>query len=397
MIARAVIYLPDPTSREAAATQVAGRAMLVRTLLTCERAGIRQIGLPGLFRDPAAAATIAGNPRLRTTVVWLDGLVAQEARQWSGGPLLLLPANVLVDPLSVRRLTAERDPGEGIALEESKGSPSPILLAPPALTAELWDLLVAGAPLGDELEMRVRQGRMTLVAGAGFFVPVLDEASRSEAEATLFRSLGIEADSRVDRMINRRCSRWLTRFLIHLPVTPNQVSLLSLALGLASAWMLWAATPASAATGLALYMLAVVVDHSDGEVARLTFQESAAGEWLDFAVDTLIHALLVLAMGVTASQVGGPLLVVAGACAAFGVTLSAFFARFLPEAPGPEDRVNTVLKGMGTRDLFYLVLVAFIVSLWQAPRALPVLVGLLAAGSQGYWLACLGRRWVTRR
>lgn len=146
---------------------------------------------------------------------------------------------------------------------------------------------------------------MTLVAGAGFFVPVLDDASRSEAEATLFRSLGIWADSRVDRVINRPCSRWLTRFLIRLPVTPNQVTLVSLGFGLAAAWELWGATPASALAGLILYMLAVVVDHSDGEVARLTFQEPTFGEWLDFTVDTVIHALLVLGMGVTASRTGG--------------------------------------------------------------------------------------------
>src|SRR3990172_2915538 len=120
-----------------------------------------------------------------------DRLDAEGARRWSGGPLLLLPPNVLLDPLSVRRLLAARDPGDGIALEESKGSFSPILLAPPALSAAIWDRLVEGAPLGDELELRVRQGRMTLVVGAGFFVPVLDEATRSQAEATLFRSLGI--------------------------------------------------------------------------------------------------------------------------------------------------------------------------------------------------------------
>ncbi|MBI3030926.1 MAG: CDP-alcohol phosphatidyltransferase family protein [Candidatus Rokubacteria bacterium] len=393
MTFRAVIYLSDSTSQAAAASQVAGRAMLVRTLMTAERAGVSRIGVPGRLRDAAVEARIAANPGLGAAVAWLDRLDAEGARRWSGGPLLLLPANVLLDPLSVRRLLAARDPGDGIALEESKGSLSPILLAPPALSAAVWDRLVEGAPLGDELELRVRQGRMTLVVGAGFFVPVLDEATRSQAEATLFRSLGISADSRVDRMINRRCSRWLTGLLIRLPVTPNQVTLLSLALGLGAAWMLWSATPASSLAGLALYMLAVVVDHSDGEVARLTFQESAFGEWLDFATDTVTHAALVLGMGVTASGIGGSVMVLAGASAALGVILSALFARFLPDGPARKERLATVLKRLGTRDLFYMVLVAFLLGLWFAPPVLPVLVGLLAVGSQGYWLTCLGRRY----
>lgn len=396
MTRRAVVYLPDTTSRAAAASQVAGRAMLVRTLLTAERAGVSRIGVPALFRDGALEARIAAHARLGAAVVWLDRLSSAQAGQWSSGPLLLLPANVLLDPLSLRRLLTKRDPGDGVVLEESKGSLSPILLAPAALSAALWDRLVEGAPLGDELEVRVRQGGMTLVVGAGFFVPVLDEASRGEAEATLFRSLGIGADSRVDRMINRRCSRWLTRLLIRLPVTPNQVTLVSLALGLGAAWMLWSATPVSALAGLILYMLAVVVDHSDGEVARLTFQESAFGQRLDFSVDTTIHAALVLGMGVTAGHVGGSVMVVAGAGAASGVILSALFARLLPEETARDERVVWVLKGLGTRDLFYLVLVAFLFGLWYAPPMLPGLVGLLAVGSQGYWLTCLLRRRVAR-
>ena len=396
MTHRAVVYLPEATSRAAAASRVAGRAMLVRTLLTCERGGVRQIGVPACLRDAAVEDRIASNPQLAAAVVWLDRLAPAQARQWSARPLLLVPANVLLDPLSLRRLLAERDPGEGVALEESKGSPSPILLAPVALVAAVWDRLVAGEPLGDELELRVRQGPMTLVVGAGYFVPVLDEASRSEAEATLFRSLGISADSRVDRIINRRCSRWLTRFLIRLPVTPNHVTLVSLALGLGAAWMLWSATPLSALAGLILYMLAVIVDHSDGEVARLTFQESAFGDRLDFVSDTMIHGALVLGMGVTASRAGGSVTVVAGAAAAFGVVLSALFARFLPETPR-EERLATVLKGLGTRDLFYVVLLAFLLGLWYAPQVLPLLVGVLAVGSQGYWLTCVLRRLVTRR
>jgi phosphatidylglycerophosphate synthase len=196
----------------------------------------------------------------------------------------------------------------------------------------------------------------------------------------------------VDLLINRRCSRLLTRLLVNFPVTPNQVSLTSLLLGLGGAWGFWWATPASALLGLVLYMLAVVADHSDGEIARLTFQESAFGEWLDFSIDTLIHALLVLGMGFTARAVGGALTVAAGGVAAFGVLLSALFTRLLSRETNGEERFGRFLRGLGNRDLFYLILVAFIGSLWVAPQLLPFLVGILAVGSQAYWLTCLVRR-----
>ena len=91
-----------------------------------------------------------------------------------------------------------------------------------------------------------------------------------------------------------------TRLALALGLTANQVSLSSLLVGLLAVWGFWHATPGSALAGLVLYAVAVVLDHSDGEVARLTHSESRLGEWLDVTSDTVIHALLVLAMGVTA-------------------------------------------------------------------------------------------------
>ena len=42
---------------------------------------------------------------------------------------------------------------------------------------------------------------------------------------------------------------------------------------------------------------------------------------------------------------------------------------------------------MANRDLFYLVIIASLISLWWLPSLLPWLVGLLAIGSHVYWLA----------
>jgi len=285
----------------------------------------------------------------------------------------------------------------GLRGREVGGCVLPVLLPPPNLLTSLWDRLVAGAPLGDELDIHLRQNRMTLVSGSGVMIPVTDGASREHAESVLYGSLGTEADSRVDLLVNRRCSRLLTRLLIRLPVTPNQVSLASLLLGLGGASGFWWATPTSALLGIILYMLAVVADHSDGEIARLTFQESAFGEWLDFSIDTLIHALLVLGMGFTAQAAGGPLAAAAGGVAAFGVVMSALGARLIFREAEGHGRLGRLLRGLGNRDFFYLVLVAFIAALWLAPGLLPFLVGILALGSQAYWLTCLLRRAMAAR
>lgn len=382
----AVVYLPDAASRQWALRAVAGRSVLLRVLMTAARAGVSQIGLPRVLAAEPVLSQIRRYPDLARAVFSLD------VRALGTGPLLLLPADAVVDPGSVTKLVEAGRNGIPVALEESKGTPAPALVIAAGQARTLSDRLVAGAPIGEELESYVRSGRVALVAGGGYFVPVTDPGSRREAEALLYRSLGTEADSLVDRLVNRRCSQLLTRLLVHLPpLTPNQVSLVSLALGLAAVWQFWDATAASALLGFLLYLMAVVADHSDGDLARLTFQETKLGHWLDVSVDTATNMLLVLGMAKTATAVGGQWMLLAGALAAFGIMMSALLVNFrLPRAarPGP---LGSALLRLGNRDPFYLVLICFIVLRWKAQWLLPWLVGLLAAGSQAYWLTCLAQ------
>ncbi len=382
----AVIYLSDAASLEWARRPLAGRSVLLRMILTAARAGVKEIGLPRILADNSLLSQIPRHSRLALSVFSL------EDRAFGSDPLLLLPAHGVVDPVSLRKLHEAGQQGIEAALEESKGSPAPVVVMAGEQARLLRDRLVAGAPIGEELESQVRSGRLRLFPGGGYFVPVTDAGSRREAEAVLYRSLGTEADSFVDRLINRRCSRLLTRFLVRLPVTPNVVTLLSLACGLTAAWQFWSATPGSALLGLLFFMLGVVADHSDGDIARLTFQESTLGRWLDLSVDTLTHALLVVSMAATASAIGGPLMFLAGAIAATGIIMSALFANLLLPRMERTRRLGGVLLRLGNRDPFYLALLCFILLLWKAQWALPYLIGLLAVGSQAYWLSCLVER-----
>ncbi|HSE94866.1 MAG TPA: hypothetical protein VLD61_03195, partial [Methylomirabilota bacterium] len=121
------------------------------------------------------------------------------------------------------------------------------------------------------------------------------------------------------------------------------------------------------------------------------------GGRLDFLVDVTMHAAAALAMGVTASRIDGGRSALAGLVAAAGIVLSAVCARWL-SAPRPtaDGTVVAILRTLGTRDGFYLVLAAFVLARMFAPTLLPVLVGLLAIGSQGFWLTCLVERLTTR-
>jgi len=208
-------------------------------------------------------------------------------------------------------------------------------------------------------------------------------------------SLGSPVDTRLDTLFHRRLSRPLTRLALALGLTANQVSLASLLVGLLAVWGFWHATPWSALAGLVLYAAAVVLDHSDGEVARLTHSESRLGEWLDVTSDTVIHALLVLAMGVTAQAAAGRAGIGLGALAASGVVVSAIVAKTSPRSGA--GGVGGFLDALGSRDGFYAMLVIFILALTFAPAGLSVLMIVVVAGSHAYWLIRLAYRLLAAR
>jgi phosphatidylglycerophosphate synthase len=197
-------------------------------------------------------------------------------------------------------------------------------------------------------------------------------------------------DSWLDRVFHRRLSQPVSRLAIRIGMSPNQVTLASLAAGLGGAWALAGGSAGAAALGLGLYLVAVVLDHADGEVARLTGTMSRVGHWLDIACDTAVHATLVLAMGVAAGRLGegsGPLL---GALAAAGVVASAAAASVWPlldAAAGPRGgRLARVLDGMGNRHGFYALLLAFVAAAAWTPGLLPALLVVVGIGSHAYWV-----------
>jgi hypothetical protein len=55
-------------------------------------------------------------------------------------------------------------------------------------------------------------------------------------------------------------------------------------------------------------------------------------------------------------------------------------------AAAAEDRIATFLNGLGTRDGFYAMLLAFFAAVTWAPSALPALMAVVAAGSHAYWV-----------
>jgi phosphatidylserine synthase len=102
------------------------------------------------------------------------------------------------------------------------------------------------------------------------------------------------------RFVNRRIGRVLAAVCWALGLSPNVVTAISAALTF-SAILALALYPPSWQLGVAVsaaLVLGYAFDSADGQVARLTGESSAAGEWLDHVVDATKAAALPLALAV---------------------------------------------------------------------------------------------------
>ena len=183
------------------------------------------------------------------------------------------------------------------------------------------------------------------------------KTSVATAEIQLLRSLGREGDSPIVRMIDRRISQALTKRLMYTTITPNQITLASATLGLCGAFLLAQPSHLWQLFGSLLFLLSTITDGCDGEIARLTFQESAFGAKLDVTMDNVVHFFLfpAIALGLYRYQ-HDPLYLVLGALALGGVLLS--MVVFLPYVLRQSyvDSARTRLhKSLASRDFAYFL------------------------------------------
>lgn len=99
------------------------------------------------------------------------------------------------------------------------------------------------------------------------------------------------------RPLDARLARALVRPLEGTAATPNHLTTIRLVLGLASALCLAQGGLAMANIGAFIFAFSNFVDHTDGELARLSGASSRFGHIYDLVCDALIHTLLFASLG----------------------------------------------------------------------------------------------------
>lgn len=155
-----------------------------------------------------------------------------------------------------------------------------------------------------------------------------------------------------------RLARRLVTPLVGTPVTPNHLTTLRLAIGLAGAWYLSLGEFWLCSLGAALIALSNLVDHTDGELARISGQSSKIGHLYDLACDALVTVLLFLGIGFYVAVHHPSMLVPAqwlGGLAGIAVALIFYLRMRIESMVGKSGTKQASMAGFETEDVLYLL------------------------------------------
>ena len=294
--------------------EIAGLTVLDRLVVTAHRAGCA----------PIFVVCDSAPPLVRAQAMGIAATVVRDIPQ-SEGAALMITGGVLVEPRDLERVIEAGGP-----LIAANGLPLPVKMNTPDPQP---------------------------VTASGVACAISDAASAREAERKLWSSLTSTSDGIVDRFFNRPVGRPISKLLIHTPVSPNQVSVVSILIGVVSAWFF---AVGNFVVGAIALQLSAIIDCVDGDLARALFKQSRWGKWHDLGGDQVVHfsVFAALGIGVARTHPSTPALWL-GASAALGVLLSfAVIVRALRQPASQRGPLlNKLLDATANRDFSVLLLV----------------------------------------
>jgi phosphatidylglycerophosphate synthase len=142
-------------------------------------------------------------------------------------------------------------------------------------------------------------------------------------------------------------------------VRPNHLTTLRLVVGVAGALMLARGTYTAMNVGALLIVISNFLDHTDGELARLSGKGSRLGHWYDLGSDALVTILLFSGMGLGAAVthpgfLGVPLFAL-GVVAGIAVALTFLMRAGIESMGGKSASKQGAWAGFETEDVLYLL------------------------------------------
>jgi phosphatidylglycerophosphate synthase len=372
-VRKAVVLATSPDSL----TVVAGLPLAMRAVLALHAAGVTEVAMAAGEQAPMLTRQL-DRRGLGDRVAWLG--TPDQAQAWAeADPVLVLAGPLLFDGGVLAPLCEAVRAGERRVIRAVAPSVGlRVVVCPGALVPALLGELDGGRRSLTEALARV--GGLdgpAVPLGDGLYAP-LDAAHPPAAlQAALFADLARRTaakDSYLAALIDRRLSRPVTALLLRSPITPSQITVISVALGLLGAAGLGTVSYVGRLGGVLALVASIVLDCVDGEVARARFQQSAAGARLDVIGDYVVNFAAFLGLAIGLARQGLPpgggwaiLALVGGVAMAMG-TMHRLFVRpaltqggdlhWAGDGEGFQaTRVAAFVEKIASRDYTYLLLV----------------------------------------
>jgi phosphatidylglycerophosphate synthase len=226
------------------------------------------------------------------------------------------------------------------------------------------------------------------------------------AEATIRRASYKDTDNTLARL-NRRISLPISIALIRTPLTPNQLSVLLVGLGFYSAWLFSLGHYWTGILAAFISLAASILDGCDGEIARLKYQESALGCWIETLGDYTYYVAIFVGLTIGAvRQTEVELFYWIGALALAGTLLSFAFLIYLRSriTAGRPERLHAIARErfkaeptVWSRLIWRLSFTAtrsampYGIFAFSLVYGLPAIVVLAAIGANVYWISLVAR------
>ena len=328
-----------------------GRPVLERTLLICQRAGIRRFVLevPAQVQGQILGSFSRFNhDRTIVIVESLSNYFAGPARSESRTPGILISGDLVFSSLQVAAVARTYS---------ARGVLSRMVSADPERSGQL-----AAGIIADLLACRSdRPAADSHADGSSLPFAVNGRPDdRAHAEYLLARSIRAETkakDGPMARWIDRRLSWRLSYYLARTPLKPNHVTIVNTLLGFLSAYLFTMGYSAQVA-GALLFLLVITLDGVDGEVARLKMQETDFGAALDLITDAIVNMAVVLGVILGCYRAGGSraylylLLLFVGGYALCAIASYRIVRLSVDNSP----RLAWLVERLTSRDFAYLLL-----------------------------------------
>jgi phosphatidylglycerophosphate synthase len=279
-----VLALPVPGA--APLDRLAGLGLALRATLTVKKERCAPLAL--VVADDAVGAAVAGDARVGAIEV-VRGAAVGALREAAGdGPFVLALHHRLVDPSVYRALReATLGPAEVAVVATADGRAiGPVLGSPSFLDA----IASSDGPLADRVlaaaDALVASGRARSLDVEGHWHARADEpAGRRRAFDALFDACRKSVDGLVSRHLNRHVSIAISKRIVETGLTPNMTSVITFFFALGGAACVAQGSYAGLLAGAFLFQWNSILDGVDGELARVRFQQSKLGQWIDTVAD----------------------------------------------------------------------------------------------------------------